>query len=106
VNSRYYKQYYFSKDVDAGETHQLNNVCVANAFQDLDFARNALGVGYLGDARLFQNLDCDTFAGEAVHSGLDLAERALSKGLLNEIITNLCMGAAARRIPRCNRAVM
>ena len=74
------------------DLEQVDDVRVLDVLEDLDLARHALDIALVGDAILLEHLDSDPLAGEEVHAKFDLAKRALTYRLGEQVVAN---GAAA-----------
>jgi hypothetical protein len=61
---------------------QLDDVRVADEFQDVDFPAHSLYIGHIHDLVFLQDFDCHLLAGQGVDAQLHLAEGALAQGLV------------------------
>ena len=66
---------------------KLNDVRMADHFQDVDLSGDSFDVRYICNPFLFKNLDRNFLPGQSVGAKLDLSEGALANRFLDEVIS-------------------
>ena len=77
---------------------QLNDVGVVHAFENFDFARDAVDVFLRLYFALFEDFHCDLLASECVVCQADFAESALAQDFAESVVANFLL-----LLGRCRR---